>query len=274
MARSEAQKRADRKYETKKREVRGENWMVMGYPDSLPENWVSVLDDLHIEITISPLHDQDINADGTPKKPHYHILLIFESLKSLSQVRDIANALNAPLPQKMDSKRGAARYQCHLDNAEKAQYCIEDVRELGGADYRALISMSRDKYEVVGEIIDWCVETNCHSFARLLNYARENNEKWFRGLCDNCAWVIKEYLKSAKWEADMEAAEEKAPTGQVMDAGATAMRPIVARDARGRRLAVCESCGTIDRVEYFTEYGGEEPNMGICKECAKSGCNG
>lgn len=259
---------AKRKYDREKREVRGENWMIIGYPESLPGDWLDILNDLHIEVTISPLHDQDVNADGTPKKPHHHILLMFESLKSLSQVKAIADALNAPAPMKQDSKRGAARYQCHLDNPEKAQYSIEDVRELGGADYRALIAMARDKYEVVGEIIDYCTETECYSFARLLTYARANNEKWFRALCDNCAWVVKEFLKSAKWEADMQEREDAKPKGQVMDASAIAMSAIIARDAYGKRIAVCEDCGTVDRVEYFESYGGEEPNIGVCKECA------
>lgn len=194
---------AKKKYDQTKREVRGEVWALVGYPESLPDDWYSILDELHIQVLISPLHNKDVNADGEVKKPHFHIVLIFESLKSYSQVLEIANKLNCPVPQKQDSKRGIARYLCHLDNPEKAQYEVDDVVTLGGADYRALISMASDKYEVVGEIIDW-LEANpsVHrwSFARLLHWSRLNNEKWFRGLCDNCAWVVKEYLQSRYWE--------------------------------------------------------------------------
>ena len=202
-ARTEAQKRAERKYDQKKREIRGEIWALIGYPESLPDNWLDILNDLHIQILISPLHDRDVNADGEIKKPHYHIVLLFESLKSLSQVKEIAEMLNCPAPKKQDSKRGIARYLCHLDNPEKAQYSVDDVRALGGADYRSIISMANEKYEVISEIIEWLESnTDIHhwSFARLLRWSQENNEKWFRGLCDNCAWVVKEYLQSRYWE--------------------------------------------------------------------------
>lgn len=202
-ARTEAQRRAERKYDQKKREVRGENWMIIVYPESVPDGWLDVLNELHVQITISPLHDSDVNADGELKKPHYHVLLMFESMKSLSQMKEIADALNAPAPQKQDSKRGAARYQCHLDNPEKAQYSVDDVLCLGGADYRLIISMANDKYEVISELLDWIdANTEIHrwAFSAVLRWCRENNEKWFRGLCDNCGWVIKEYLQSGYWE--------------------------------------------------------------------------
>lgn len=202
-ARTEAQKRAERKYDQTKREVRGEIWALVAYPESLPEDWYDILTDLHIQVLVSPLHDKDVNADGEVKKPHFHIVLIFESLKSLTQVKELAEKLNCPAPMKQDSKRGIARYLCHLDNPEKAQYPIDEVMELGGADYRSIINTASDKYEVIGEIIDWLeLNPSIHrwSFARLLHWSRQNNEKWFRGLCDNCSWVVKEYLQSRYWE--------------------------------------------------------------------------
>ena len=194
---------AKRRYDQKKREVRGENWAFIAYPESIPEDWRSILGELHIQVLISPLHDKDANADGEPKKPHHHVLLMFESLKSLSQVKEITDKLNCPAPMKQDSKRGIARYLCHLDNPEKAQYPIEEVESLGGADYRSIISMSNDKYEVIAEIIDWVDENAAlhhYAFSAVLRWCRENNEKWFRGLCDNCGWVVKEYLQSCSWE--------------------------------------------------------------------------
>ena len=44
---------------------------------------------------ISPLHDSDINADGEPKKPHWHVILTFKGLKSYEQVKAITDQLNA-----------------------------------------------------------------------------------------------------------------------------------------------------------------------------------
>ena len=48
--------------------------------------------------------------------------------------------------QRINVVRGYARYLCHLDNPEKAQYNISDVISLGGADYQEVISLASDKY--------------------------------------------------------------------------------------------------------------------------------
>jgi len=200
MGRSEAQKIADRKYDEKRAGKRGENWGLVIYPDSMPANWRDLLSELCIQVLVSPLHDSDVNATGEPKKPHHHVLLIFDSVKSQSQVSEIAKMLNAPAPMKMDSARGAARYLCHMDNPEKAQYSPDEVLEFGGADYRSICMRTPDKYGFVREMVTWCREQGVISYAALLEYAMTENEDWFRCLCDNGTYVMKEYLKSAGWE--------------------------------------------------------------------------
>ena len=47
-------------------------WTIVVYPESAPENWRNLLNgQTWIE---SPLHDKDVNPDGTEKKSHWHIL--------------------------------------------------------------------------------------------------------------------------------------------------------------------------------------------------------
>lgn len=200
MARTEAQRRAEKKYDQKRAGKRGENWGMVIYPDSLPDNWRDILAELCVQVLVSPLHDSDINADGEPKKPHRHVLLIFDSMKSQNQVSEIAEMLNAPVPMKMDSARGAARYLCHMDNPEKAQYNPDDVLEFGGADYRSICMRTFEKYSFVREMVMWCRDQGVVSYAALLEHAMNENEDWFRCLCDNGTYVMKEYLKSAGWE--------------------------------------------------------------------------
>ena len=53
--------------------VKKRAWGGVIYPESLPENWLEILQNSGLQIAISPLHDKDINPDGTIKKPHYHI---------------------------------------------------------------------------------------------------------------------------------------------------------------------------------------------------------
>lgn len=267
---------AKRKYDREKREPRSEIWAIVAYPDSVPEDWREILDELHIPIFISPLHDKDVNADGEPKKPHWHIEFMWDSVKSLTQMNEIAEMLNAPAPQRQNSKRGCARYLCHLDNPEKAQYEIEDVVCLGGADYRLEISMANDKYEVIHELKRWITdnpEIHRWAFNRVFDWCEENNEKWFRGLCDNCGWIIKEYLQSAYWDAENNLyVRESVEPGLNVEAARIAMAPIVARDDRGNRLIVCRECGKIAGEDSFAAYGnGETPNIGICRSCSLGG---
>ena len=58
--------------EQKKKDERKRNYATLVYPDSAPENWQEILSELKVPVFISPLHDKDVNADGKPKKPHYH----------------------------------------------------------------------------------------------------------------------------------------------------------------------------------------------------------
>lgn len=118
MARSEAQKRADKKYE-KKRAPRKDYWLFEFYPDSAPENWREIINGWLVDCLVSPLHDSDVNEDGTPKKPHWHGILFFDSVKSFEQVQELVAPLNGPIPIiPKGTKRNCARYLCHLNNPE------------------------------------------------------------------------------------------------------------------------------------------------------------
>jgi hypothetical protein len=89
-----------------------------------------------------------------------------------------------------------------LDNPEKAQYPVEDVRAMCGADYTNVIGLVTDKYKAIGEMIDFCELHDIYSYSDLLKYARMEKFEWFRVLCDNGTIVIKEYLKSRLWTAN------------------------------------------------------------------------
>lgn len=58
------------------KETRTRSWTFVLYDDSAPKDWRDRLDEYHIPWAESPLHDQDENADGTPKK---HIVTLGSS---------------------------------------------------------------------------------------------------------------------------------------------------------------------------------------------------
>lgn len=170
------------------------------YPESAPENWRDILSDFHIPCLISPLHDKDVNPTGEKKKAHYHVLLLFDSVKSETQAREIFEAFGGVGCEKVNSVRGYARYLCHLDNPEKFQYPMQEVTELFGADYQALIPNNSDRYGMIKDMRFFIKTHNMTYFNQFFDYCADNNDDWFRCLCDSSAYIIKEYMKSMAFE--------------------------------------------------------------------------
>lgn len=181
-------------------EKRKRNWVFLVYPDSAPENWRDILREMLVPGFISPLHDSDVNADGTTKKAHWHVILTFKGLKSFAQVKEITDLLNAPSPQECKDVRASARYLCHMDNPEKAQYGLSEVECLGGADILDKVKCAADTDTAVSEMMDWCIEQGCYSFFRLSNYARKHRSDWFRVISSSRTVFLTAWLKSMEWE--------------------------------------------------------------------------
>jgi len=169
------------------------------YPDSAAENWQAVLSEQFVPAFISPLHDLDVNPDGEIKKPHWHVMLMFDGKKSTDQAQDLFSLISGIGCEVVQSIRGYARYLCHLDNPEKHQYSPEDVRSFCGADYNGVIGLVIDKYKSIREMIDYVNENDIYSYSELLDYSSHERFDWFRVLCDNGTVVIREYLKSRLW---------------------------------------------------------------------------
>lgn len=181
------------------------NFATVVYPESAPEDWLSRLGNQLIPAFVSPLHDLDIDPYGEPKKPHYHVIIMYDSMKTFEQAQEVVNDIGGVGLEVVNSTRGYARYLCHLDNPEKIQYDKGFVKSFCGADYEATIGLSLDKYIAIREMIQFCRENGIVSYSELLEYAMDNKYAWFRVLCDNGTVVIKEYLKSHTWQIEYEA---------------------------------------------------------------------
>ena len=181
-------------------ESRTRNWTFVVYPESAPENWRNILDDLHIEWVESPLHDKDLNGDGQPKKPHIHVGVFFAGNKTYEQVKEITDSLNCPIPQRCHSARALVRYMAHLDNPEKAQYSPSEITGHGAVDVADMLRpASSERYTLISEMIAYVKNNNVVEFQDLIDYARENEfDTWFPLLCDNCAFVVGQYIKSQR----------------------------------------------------------------------------
>lgn len=180
---------------------RSRNFATMVYPESAPAEWIRILEDEKIAALISPLHDSDFDRDGVQKKPHFHVLIKFAGKKSPEQVKTIFDKIGGVGCETVNSFKHYARYLCHLDNPDKARYETDNVTALNGVDYLEEIGNPTDRYKAIREIMHYCRDNNVYDFAQLLDYCEEEKEEWFRVLCDNSTYVIKEYLKSRSWAA-------------------------------------------------------------------------
>lgn len=184
----------------KEKSSRTRNWTVVVYDESAPANWRELLDEKHIEWIESPLHDKDTNADGTPKKPHRHLLLMFGGVKSYEQVLEFIQALNCPIPQRCHNAKALTRYMAHLDNPEKAQYSISDIKGHGGVDIAEMLRpSSSERYALIKEMGSFIKDKEITEFQDIFDYAMANRfDDWFPLLCDSSAFVINQYIKSAR----------------------------------------------------------------------------
>ena len=160
----------------KRKDDRTRNWTMVVYPESAPENWREILDNLHVPYLVSPLHDKDVNPDGEVKKAHWHVVLVFENKKSYHQIKEIADKLNAPIPQKVESLRGMVRYLVHTDNPEKYQYSREDIENHGVDDINKYFETASSNRAILNAIIRYIRENNVTSFAKLSYYAIDNGK--------------------------------------------------------------------------------------------------
>lgn len=177
---------------------RTRNWATIVYPESAPEDWRERLAELKVPSYISPLHDRDINANGEIKKAHYHVIIMFASVKAQTQVKSVIADFGGVGTEYVQSLRGYARYLCHLDNPEKAQYDTADILSLCGAQsISELISSESDKKALIKQMLDFCRENDIYEFSDLAFYSMDNRQDWYEVLAGSNPMVfVKEVLRS------------------------------------------------------------------------------
>lgn len=179
---------------------RGRNWTFVGYPgDSLPDDYVSILSDvLHLCWCESPVHDADLNGDGSEKKVHIHFIVSFEGNKSFEQIQEITDRLHCPIPQLCRNVRSMVRYMIHLDNPDKHQYKREEIQVHGGFSIDEYFSRSQtENRDVLKEILKFCVDNQISEFCDLVEavFKMDNND-WIDIITCRNTMFLSAYLKS------------------------------------------------------------------------------
>ena len=178
-----------------------------------PADWRERIIQMHVAALISPMHIGDHNPDGTLKKPHYHVMFMFEGLKNYeTQIRPLFERIGGVGREEVASMRGYARYMLHMDNPEKQPYDQKDVTAYGGADFETIIQLPGDTMKAWRDITAFIRRNKIYGYAELIDalrvYAPELEEMAVMKL----TYPLTKYLKSLTWEAARNTYKDTADT--------------------------------------------------------------
>lgn len=185
--------------------VKKRNWAFVVYPESAPEDWREQLAKSGIQCAISPLHDQDKNADGEPKKPHYHVILVYGNPTTYNNVKGFTNGqLGQTIPQPLEQVRGYYRYLTHADNPEKAQYAAADIQTINGFDIRDYVEMTKSevtKYK--RELLAFIRDNDLMEYSDLLDILLDGGEATadLFEVASNHTLFLTKYIASRRYKA-------------------------------------------------------------------------
>ena len=182
------------------------------YPDCVSydtDNVIKALSAEHLTFALSPIHDKDLDDDGNIKKSHYHLLLAYSSATTLNNIRGWFNACGMPesdlhAVRVCASGVGYYRYLTHMDNPEKAQYDVNDIRVFNDSDeiFKKFSKTSSEKIDDLVRLFQLVDELNTISFHSLLQYLMLNERDLFKLLTSSSALAIcvKEYQRSLEYD--------------------------------------------------------------------------
>lgn len=184
---------------TQKKEQRSNKWAFLLYKESMPENYLAVIDELHVPYVLSPWHDKDVNkSTGEFKKAHKHGVLFFESLKSYSQVSDLlTEKLNTPAHvEVVMSPKGIYDYFIHAENPEKTLYNIEDIES--GCGFELDKFLAENNPDLLKQVYEVMRDSDLKEFADFTDLIAEKFPDLLLYVFDK-SYFFKIYLDSKRY---------------------------------------------------------------------------
>lgn len=154
--------------------VKKRNWAFVLYPESVPDNWIEILQQSGLQCAISPLHDKDLNATGEEKKPHWHVIACYQGPTSYNVVCKLSQeTLKGTIPQALEQVRGYYRYLTHKDNPEKAQYNENDIVTVNGFNVMDFAELTKSEIlHIKLRIHEIIEEEDFTEYIDLMNFLR------------------------------------------------------------------------------------------------------
>lgn len=174
---------------------------------------------------LSPLHDKDVNEDGSPKKPHYHFLVGFsKAAPDFATFRKAVKALSAGVLCSPKAKEclcadpeASEDYQSHIGFDDKAAYDPDDcqysegwnVQDYASKEQRAehkrktrakcKTALLEYKQNALALFFDWLsADENPCEISALMDYIRVEKPEYFGALLENL-YAVKAYADSKRY---------------------------------------------------------------------------
>lgn len=180
-------------------------WFIL-YPESCNPDWIKILQEMGLVGVISPLHNKDLWADGTPKKAHWHVILTYKGHKSFKQVQRVADACGGVRLRVVDNITGAVRYLGHLDvdpkriasDKGKHVYPIDDYVPFGGFDYKRYIEATQEQVaDALDHMYQFADDENIIYWDDFIRRARLEHPEWaFVMIKQSNLWAVHKFVQA------------------------------------------------------------------------------
>lgn len=187
-------------------------WAFIVYPDSVRSDWLDILRDLHVDIVVSPLHSPDLNPSVEEnnsmahKKEHYHVMVMFDGVKTSSQVSELFSVIGSGVskPIYVHSSTGYTRYMVHVGYPDKEQFenPASQLTYFGNAGSKvaeAFELQEFDAIQIIGQINQFIVDNDIREFDVLYQYCIADMPKWAYVLDKYNCRSVHALLSSKRW---------------------------------------------------------------------------
>lgn len=174
--------------------MKAKYWTCIIYPDSLPENYLEIIEDSLLACALSPLHDKDLTKEGEEKKAHYHLVIAFNNTTTYNNVLSFTKLLNATIPKKVMNISAIFDYLTHENNANKYHYSKSDIKLLNGFDISKYAS-GEDVRNNLLALLSYIKYNNITNFKSLVSYVISTNNLDLLDSLSKNSYFINCYIK-------------------------------------------------------------------------------
>lgn len=183
----------------KGKNIKKRYWTFVLYPESAPSDWQHQIQMTGLPSAISPLHDNDIDPTGSPKKAHHHVILCYSGPTTYNAVKAFTDSLNQPIPQPLDSVSGMYRYFTHEDNPDKAQYNKGDIIHVNGFNVADFTDLTRSEVlEVKSRLMLLIRQENILEYSDLMDILQDSCMNLEFEIASNHTYFFDKYIASRR----------------------------------------------------------------------------